>query len=81
MKLTGIYNHIRLDSGLVRRRSGGTSALSKRTTLDGEFLRNTDGKRSGKATSPFKIRTLVVHCTSEKKCNISHVVTDPAPGL
>ena len=36
MKLAEIYNHIRLTSGLVRRRSGATSALSKRAgTEDG----------------------------------------------
>jgi HAE1 family hydrophobic/amphiphilic exporter-1 len=39
MKQAGIYNPIRLDSGLVRRRGGGTSALSKRTTTQDQFLR------------------------------------------
>ncbi len=33
-KLARRYNYIRLDSGLVRRGSEGTSALSKRTTIE-----------------------------------------------
>jgi len=34
-KLAGFHNHIRLDSGLVPRRSAGTSALSKQAALEG----------------------------------------------
>src|SRR5882672_9910072 len=55
MKLAGIYNHVRLDSGLVRRRGGGTSALSKRTTTQGQFLRTTQ-----RAQSHFSLRRFAI---------------------
>jgi HAE1 family hydrophobic/amphiphilic exporter-1 len=55
MKLAGIYNHVRLDSGLVRRRGGGTSALSKRTTTEGAFLR-----RTPRAQSDFSLRRFAI---------------------
>ena len=55
MKLAGIYNHVRLDSGLVRRRGGGTSALSKRTNTEGAFLRRTQ-----RAQSDFSLRRFAI---------------------
>ena len=55
MKLAGIYNHVRLDSGLVRRRGGATSALSKRTTTEGAFLIRTQRAQSGFSLRRFAI--------------------------
>src|SRR5882672_2116645 len=55
MKLAGIYNHVRLASGLVRRRGGGTSALSKRTTTEGAFL-----IRTQRAQSDFSLRRFAI---------------------
>jgi hypothetical protein len=43
MKLAVFDNHVRLDSGLVRRRSGGTSALSKRNRWEGEVSKKSYG--------------------------------------
>ena len=48
MKLAGIYNH-------VRRRGGGTSALSKRTTTEGAFPRRTQ-----RAQSDFSLRRFAI---------------------
>ena len=55
MKLACIYNHVRLDSGLVRRRGGGTSGLSKRTTTEGAFLRRTQRTQSDFSLRRFAI--------------------------
>jgi HAE1 family hydrophobic/amphiphilic exporter-1 len=55
MNLAGTYNHVRLDRGLVRRRGGGTSALAKRTTAEGAFLRRTQRAQSDFSFPRFAI--------------------------
>ena len=56
MKLAGFHNHLRLESGLVRQRGGGTSALSKRVVMEGGV--SGEGAKNAEITQGVKLRTL-----------------------